>query len=153
MLCGLAMVFRCMLVMFSSLLMVFVNFVIGHFFLPVASLSLAGIDETFATLPKEPTNPSLCSKLLRLLCLADTLCDRVASMEVNADTVCNRVASMEVNMDRFVRIQKVERHWRCLIESVSEDGSVTEKTRRQTIPRLLAEEQQKDGWHAHQWGS
>jgi hypothetical protein len=51
-LCGLAMVFRCMLVMFSSLLMVFVNFVIGHFFLPVTSPSVAGVDETFATLAR-----------------------------------------------------------------------------------------------------
>ena len=50
---------------------------------------------------------------------------------------------MEVNMDWFVRMQNVERHSRCLVESVSKDGSVTEKTRRQTIPRLLAEEQQK----------
>ncbi len=45
-------------------------------------------------------------------------------------------------MDRFVRMQNIERYRR-LIESVSEDGSVTEKTRRQTISRLLAEEQQK----------
>jgi hypothetical protein len=49
---------------------------------------------------------------------------------------------MEVKMDRFVRMQNVERYRR-LIESVSEDGSVAEKTRRQTISRLLAEEQQK----------
>jgi len=40
-------------------------------------------------------------------------------------------------------MQNDERYWRCLIEGVSEDGSVTEKTRRQTIPHLLAEEQQK----------
>lgn len=31
-------------------------------------------------------------------------------------------------------MQNDERYWRCLIEGVSEDGSVTEKTRRQTIP-------------------
>jgi hypothetical protein len=49
---------------------------------------------------------------------------------------------MEVKMDRFVRVQNVERYRR-LIETVSEEGSVAEKTRRQTISRLLAEEQQK----------
>jgi hypothetical protein len=47
---------------------------------------------------------------------------------------------MEANMDRFVRNQNVERYRR-LIESVSEDGSLTE-TKRQTVLTLLAEEQQ-----------
>jgi len=45
-------------------------------------------------------------------------------------------------MDRFIRSQNVERYRR-LIESVSEDGSVTKDTKRQTIINLLAEEQQK----------
>ena len=45
-------------------------------------------------------------------------------------------------MDRFIRNQNIERYRR-LIESVSEDGSVTKDTKRQTIINLLAEEQQK----------
>jgi hypothetical protein len=45
-------------------------------------------------------------------------------------------------MNRFIRSQNVERHQR-LIESVSEDASVTKDTRRQTTIDLLAEEQQK----------
>ena len=48
---------------------------------------------------RAPTSPSLCSKLLRLPCLADTVYDRRASTEVN--------------MDRFVRMQNVELHWCC----------------------------------------
>jgi hypothetical protein len=49
---------------------------------------------------------------------------------------------MEANMDRFLRRQNDERYRR-LIESVSEDGSKTKETKRQTILNLLAEEQQK----------
>ncbi len=49
---------------------------------------------------------------------------------------------MVVNMDRFVRMQNVE-CYRRLIKSVSEDVSMAEQTRQQTISRLLAEEQQK----------
>jgi hypothetical protein len=49
---------------------------------------------------------------------------------------------MEVKMDRLVQKENVERYRR-LIESVSEDGRATEETRRQTISKLLAEEQQK----------
>jgi hypothetical protein len=49
---------------------------------------------------------------------------------------------MEANVDQFVRRQNVERYRR-LIKSVSEDGSATNETKRQTISRLLVEEQQK----------
>jgi hypothetical protein len=49
---------------------------------------------------------------------------------------------MEVKMDRFVRKESVE-CYRRLIESVSEDGRLTDVARRQTISDLLAEEQQK----------
>jgi hypothetical protein len=45
-------------------------------------------------------------------------------------------------MDQFVRRQNVE-HYRRLIESVSEGGSLTKGPRRQTIFHLLAEEQQR----------
>jgi hypothetical protein len=45
-------------------------------------------------------------------------------------------------MEKFVRSQNVERYRR-LIESIREDGSLTAETRRQTILKLLAEEQQK----------
>ncbi len=45
-------------------------------------------------------------------------------------------------MDRFIQNQNIERYRR-LIESVSEDGSVTKDMKRQTIINLLAEEQQK----------
>jgi hypothetical protein len=47
-----------------------------------------------------------------------------------------------MNMDRFIRSQNVSRYRR-LIESVSEYGSVTNETKRQTIFNLFAEEQQK----------
>jgi hypothetical protein len=46
-------------------------------------------------------------------------------------------------MGRFIRCQNVERRYRHLLESVSEDGSETKETKRQTILNLLAEEQQK----------
>jgi hypothetical protein len=49
---------------------------------------------------------------------------------------------METNMVRFVQRQNDERYRR-LIESVSEDRSMTEDTKRQTILNLLAEERQK----------
>ena len=49
---------------------------------------------------------------------------------------------METNMEEFVRRQNVERYRR-LIESVSEDASLTKETKQQTILNLLAEEQQK----------
>jgi hypothetical protein len=44
-------------------------------------------------------------------------------------------------MDRFVR--KESECYRRLIESVGENGRLTEETRRQTISNLLAEEQRK----------
>jgi hypothetical protein len=47
---------------------------------------------------------------------------------------------MEANMGQFVRRQNVERYRR-LIESISEDGSLIEETKRLTILKLLAEEQ------------
>jgi hypothetical protein len=49
---------------------------------------------------------------------------------------------MEINMEEFVRRQNVERYRR-LVESVSEDGSLTGETKQRTILTLLAEEQQK----------
>ena len=45
-------------------------------------------------------------------------------------------------MDQFLRRQTMSAYQR-LIESVSEDGSMTKETKRQTILNLLAEEQQK----------
>ena len=45
-------------------------------------------------------------------------------------------------MDRFLRKQNDDRYRR-LIESVTEDGSMTEDTKRQTILNLLAEGRQK----------
>ena len=45
-------------------------------------------------------------------------------------------------MEEFVRRQNVERYRR-LVESVSEDESLTGATKQQTILVLLAEEQQK----------
>ena len=45
-------------------------------------------------------------------------------------------------MEQFIRSQNVERYCH-LIESMREDGSLTTETRRQTIFKLLAEEQQK----------
>jgi hypothetical protein len=49
---------------------------------------------------------------------------------------------MEANIDRFIKRQNDERYRR-LIESVSEEGSMTEDTKRQTILNLLAEGRQK----------